>query len=60
MGDIPFTRPTVIAASEFLGFALKTHTQVNKIVVWQLIVRMRPFRQMMALNMRFFGSRFGA
>ncbi len=29
----PFTRPTVIAANEFLGFALKTHTQVNKIVL---------------------------
>lgn len=33
MRDIPFTRPTVIAANEFLGFALSTHTQVNKIVL---------------------------
>ncbi|MGP4806183.1 hypothetical protein ACSV5G_20660 [Agrobacterium cavarae] len=33
MRDIPFTRPTVVAANEFLGFALKTHTQINKIVL---------------------------
>jgi len=31
--DIPFTRPTVIAANEFLSYALGTHTQVNKIVL---------------------------
>jgi len=31
--NIPFTRPTLIAANEFLADALKTHTQVNKIVL---------------------------
>jgi nicotinamidase-related amidase len=29
-------------------------------VVWHLTVRMRPFRQLMALNLRFAGSIFGA
>jgi hypothetical protein len=28
-------------------------------VVWHLTVRMRPFRQFMALNLRFFGAIFG-
>lgn len=31
--NMPFTRPTLIAANEFLADALKTHTQVNKIVL---------------------------
>lgn len=28
-------------------------------VAWHLTVRMRPFRQVMALNLRFFGAIFG-
>jgi len=31
-----------------------------KDVVWHLIIRMRPFRQVMALNLRFFGAIFAA
>lgn len=33
MRDTPFTRPTIIAANEFLAYALRTHTQINKIVL---------------------------
>lgn len=29
----PFTRPTIVAANEFLAEAIRTHTQINKIVL---------------------------
>ncbi len=41
---------------------LERHSVVDVLedrVVWHLTVRMRPFRQVMALNLRFFGAIFG-
>lgn len=33
MRDKPFTRPTIVAANEFIAAEVRTHTQVNKIVL---------------------------
>ena len=33
MREKPFTRPTIVAANEFLAQAVRTHTEINKLVL---------------------------